>query len=230
MAGTRTRDFLAGRAPVGAYVRAVLIAGTLAVVAGLVIDMSGSAPRTAGSDRVSPQQFSAVVPGGGTVCQPIEGLPYDAASARILIGTYGRPLPPVGLRFLDASGGIVAVSAVPGGRQGYVTFPLTRASGAGVATKACLHIGGGDHDAIGGNAAALDPDSELIDGRPQPARITIFYVRRGSESWWQLLPALDLRFGLAKAPWFGRWTLPAVFLLVLIVWLATLRLMARELR
>ena len=188
----------------------MLVAGTLAVVVGLAVDMSRSAARTAGSDRVSPQQFSAIVPGGGVVCQPIQGLPYDAARARILIGTYGRALPPVGLRFLDASGATVATSFVAGGRQGYVTFPLTRVPGAGAATKACLHVGGGYHDAIGGNGAGLDAGSELVDGRPQPARITIFYVRRGSESWWQLLPVLDLRFGLAKAPWFGRWTLPAV--------------------
>jgi hypothetical protein len=227
---TRPRAFLAARAPTGAYVRAVLVIGALAVVAALALDMSGSAARTAGSDRVSPQQFAAIVPGGGVVCQPISPLPADAVRASILIGTYGRPLPPVGLRFLDASGATVASSFVSGGRQGYVVFPLKRVAVAAAARRACLRLGGGYHDAIGGSGATLGPDSEVIDGHRQPAKITIFYLRRGEQSWWQLLPLLDLRFGLGKAPFFGRWTLAAVLVLVLIVWAGTLRFLARELR
>ena len=55
------------------------------------------------------------------------------------------------------------------------------------------------------------------------------YLRPGSESWWQLLGVLDERFGFGKATFFGDWTLPVAALLLLGVWVATVRLLIREL-
>jgi hypothetical protein len=40
---------------------------------------------------------------------------------------------------------------------------------------------------------------------------------------------LTRRFGLGKASFFGDWTLPVAALLLLGVWVATVRLLAREL-
>jgi hypothetical protein len=68
-----------------------------------------------------------------------------------------------------------------------------------------------------------------VDGKPQPGRIDVVYLRPGRESWWQLLPTLDQRFGLGKASFFGGWTLPALALALLCVWIAAARLLAEGL-
>jgi hypothetical protein len=54
-------------------------------------------------------------------------------------------------------------------------------------------------------------------------------MRDARESWWQMLGLLARRFGFGKAPFFGTWTLPLVAVLLLFVWIATVRLLAREL-
>lgn len=203
--------------------------GVLLTLGGLVLDMSGAAPRQSGSDRVRPLQFSVLMPRGGTVCQPVLGIPPDTATVEPLIGTYYRPLPRISIRFISASGTEVASGEVSGGRQGYVAIPLRRRSRT-PATEACLDIHGSYRAAIGGNSAPAGPADAVVNGKRAAAQITLFYLRPGRETWWQLLPVLDLRFGLGKAPFFGRWTLIATFLLALLAWAATIRLLLRELR
>lgn len=213
----------------GALVAVVSI-GSLVILATFLLEMSGAAPRTAGSNRVRPLQFAAVIPGGGTVCQALGGLPQQAAQAEMLIGTYYRPLPPLGLRFLDGSGRIVALATLSGGgRQGYVRLPITRL-GSAAATRFCLHDGSRNRIAVGGNSSPPSSASEVLNGKVQPGMVSLFFLRPGSETWWQLLPVLDLRFGLGKASFFGRWTLPFVALLFVASCAGALRLLVRELR
>jgi hypothetical protein len=212
-------------------VRVVLALALLAVAGALVLDMSGRAPRTAGSDHVSTPIFAASVPGGGAVCQPVSPLPQDAARAQLLIGTYGRPVPELSIRFLTAGGEAVATGILPAGaHEGTVTIPLTHTRTAAPSTSVCLRVGGASTSVIGGEGIPLSASSELIDGRQRPGRIGLLYFRRGEESWWQLLPTLGTRFGLGKAPFFGGWTLPLVALMLLGVWAATVGLLSRELR
>ena len=211
--------------------RVALGLAALAVLAGLILDLSGSAPRSAGSDHVSPAVFAASVPGGGTLCQPISPLPGDAARAQLLIGTYGRPVPRLRVRFSDAAGSAVAGGDLPAGAgEGYVTVPLHHEPRALAATRACVAVGGSTNVVFGGEAGSLGAASELVNGKPQGGRISMLYLRAGKESWWQLLPTLSRRFGLGKAPLYGVWSLPAAALLLLGVWIAVFRLLARELR
>jgi len=211
--------------------RVALGLATLAVLVGLVVDLSGSAPRTAGSDHVSPAVFAATVPGGGTLCEPISPLPGDAARAQLLIGTYGRPVPNLRLRFLDEAGRAVASGDLPAGaREGYVTVRLRRERRSPAATRACVAVGGSTSVVFGGEAGSVGAASELVNGKQQSGRISILYLRAGKESWWQLLPTLSRRFGLGKAPLYGTWTLAALAVLLLGVWIAVLRLLGRELR
>jgi hypothetical protein len=210
--------------------RVVLGVALLLVLGALVLDMSGRAGRTAGSDHTSAALFSASVPGGGTLCQPVSPLPEDAAQARLLIGTYGHPVPQLRLSFLDARGDAVAVGhTAAGGREGYVTIPLARVRNAHASAKVCLHVGGSSMVALGGEGGAINPSSEVVNGAQQAGRIALLYLRHGDESWWQLLPVLSRRFGLGKASFFGDWTLPVAALLLLGVWVVTVRLLAREL-
>jgi hypothetical protein len=210
--------------------RLVLPLAALLILALLALELSGAAPRSAGSDHNNPAVFAATVPGGGTLCQPIVPLPLDVARAQLLIGTYGRPVPTLRLSFSGVGGGAVAAGArAAGGREGTVVIPVHRLGG-GVAASFCLHVGGHSTVALGGEGGPVGASSEVVDGQPQGGRVSLLYLRAGSESWWQLLPSLDHRFGLGKASLFGNWTLPVLALLLLGVWIAAVRLLLRTLR
>jgi hypothetical protein len=204
---------------------AVLTAGTF------VIEMSGSAPRTAGSDHSGNQMFSAILPRRGLLCQPAPRLPADAARVQLRLGTYdGSLLTGAELRFADARGGTVAVARVPpGSRQGAVTIPLTRTFAAPAATSVCLRAEGSARLLVGGEVGQIAGYSEQVNGRRRPGRISLLYLRAGNESWWQLLPVLSHRFALGKASFLAAWTLPVLALIVACVWCATYRLLVREL-
>jgi hypothetical protein len=209
----------------------VVLAVALALVAGaLVLDMSGSAPRTAGSDHVSPVGFVATLNGRGELCQPETALPSDAKRLRVLIGTFGAPVPALGVRFLGPANRVISSgAAAAGAAEGEVTVPISYPHGAAVLGTLCIHVGASRKTVLGGDEFPAGPLSDQVDGKPQPGRIAVSWVRPGSESWWQLLPTLSSRFGLGKASLFGGWTLLAAALALLGVWVATVRLLLREL-
>lgn len=209
----------------------MLVAGVVLVIVLFVLEMSGSARRTVGSNRTGAPVFAATVPGGGVICQPLLSLPDQAAAVRLLVGTYGRPLPSLGLRVTDAAGRTVAVGSLAGGgKQGYVTIPMSRPGRTSGSATACLHVTGNSQVAVGGQGEKIDKYSESVNGKPQPGVISLIYLRGASQTWWQLLPDLSRRFGLGKASFLGTWALPVMFLLVVAIWVGALRLLARELR
>jgi hypothetical protein len=209
----------------------VLLGVALLVVAGaLALDMSGRAARSAGSDHVGPSVFSAAVPGGGVLCQPVTDLSGDTARVQLLVGTNGHPVPNLQIRFIDAAGADVAIGQLPSGaREGPVSIALKREPRSSPATHVCLRVVGATTVVVGGEGGPITSYSELVNGHRQPGRISLIYLRRGEESWWQLLPTLARRFGLGKASFFGEWTLPLLALLLLCVWVATARVLTREL-
>ncbi len=211
-------------------VRRLVLGVALLLAAGaLVLDMSGRAPRIAGTDHISPAAFSATLVHGGTLCQPAMVLPGDAQRIEVLIGTYGVPVPAIAADFIASDGATVAAGRLArGAREGYIQIPLHYPHGATAEGSLCLHVGGTHKVVLGGEPSA-GAVAELVDGKPQPGRIDVVYLRPGRESWWQLLGVLDERFGLGKAPLFGDWTLPVMALLLLGVWIATVRLLAKEL-
>jgi hypothetical protein len=210
-------------------VRMVLAAGLLTVIAVLAVELSGSAPRTAGSNHVVPTVFAATVPGGGIVCQPVVPPPGAMSAVRLLIGTYGRPVPPLVIRFLSVAGATVAQGRLaPGAREGDVTVRMRNAAQLSDAASVCVRVGGSSTVVLAGERGP--GGTETVNGKPVAGALSLMYVRRGSESWWQLLPTLDTRFGLGKASFFGDWTLPVLAILLLAVWVATARLLVQELR
>jgi hypothetical protein len=68
-----------------------------------------------------------------------------------------------------------------------------------------------------------------VNRRTQLGPISLFYVRDARESWWEMLGLLARRFHFGKAPFFDTWTLPLLAVLLLGVWIATVRLLVREL-
>jgi hypothetical protein len=212
-------------------VRVTLSAGLLLVVGILVLNMSQAAPRTAGSDHTSLVTVSASVPGGGRLCQIAPRLPAEAASAQVFIRTHGRPVPDLKLRFVGTAKSEVAAGHRPaGGREGLVTIPLSLVSAAKNAKSVCVLVGGTAGVFFEGERGGIGRPSEVVNGRRQPGRITVLYVRSGKQTWWEMLGVLDRRFGLGKASFFGNWTLVVVALALLAIWIAVIRLLARELK
>ncbi|HEX3141664.1 MAG TPA: hypothetical protein VHQ87_16530 [Rhizobacter sp.] len=201
----------------------------LLALGAVVLDMSGSAPRTAGSNHISTAVFAATVPPHGELCEPVVAPPTDAARVQLLIGSFGQPVPALRLRYLDAAGAVVADSQLAaGGTEGVVTLPLREKRGAAGATRVCLRVGS-TKIVLGGEGGPASANSEIVNGIPQGGLVSLFYLRSGSESWWQLLPTLTRRFGLGKAPLFGDWTLPVLVLALAGVWFGAARLLLREL-
>ncbi len=210
--------------------RAVIVLGVLLVIGTLVLDMSGSAQRLTGSDGVRTEVFAVVVPGGGTVCQTVGALPAQTGAAKMLVGTYYRPLPPLKLRFVDKSAATVAVGVLRGGgRQGSISIPLRKFGPLSTVRRACLQVGGRFRVALGGTPVPAHSAAAVVDGKPVTGLVAIYYLHRDSASWWEFLPVLDLRFALGKASFFGSWTLPFVVVLALLVWIAAVALIWREL-
>jgi hypothetical protein len=214
-------------------IRLVLGAAVALALAALILDMSRAAPRTAGSDHFAPLLFSPTVPAGGTACQPIEGLPSDAARVEMTVASFGRPMPALELRFLDAAKHVVASGGLRAGvRQGVQSIPVQARAGASseTATQACLTGRGASPFTVGGEGVPINAYSVRIQGSLQGVRLSLTYLRAGSETWWQLLPTLAERFGFGKATFLGSWLLLVSALALILVWAASVRLLLRELR
>jgi hypothetical protein len=211
-------------------VRVVLGLAAVAVVGALALDMSGRAVRSAGSNHIKSFVFAAIMPPRSTLCQYVPGLPQDAASVRLLMGAYGAPLPALDVRFLTAHGNEVARGQVAAGvSQGDVTIPLRHVAHASGASRFCLYNGGSGQLAVGGENLTSAALLARVDGRSQPGGVSLFYLRGARESWWQMLGTLARRFSFGKASFFGAWTFPLLAALLFFVWVATIRLLMREL-
>lgn len=210
----------------------VVLGVALVLAAGVfILDMSGRAPRIAGTDHTSPTGFVASVPSHGVLCQTSMVLPYDARSIEVLVGTYGHPVPRLTASFTDARNQTITTGElVAGAHEGYVQIPLGYPHGRTVGGTLCVHFGRAVRAVVlGGEVFTPGSLSAQVDGKPQEGRIDVVYKRPGRESWWQLLGTLDERFGVGKATFFGGWSLPAMALLLLAVWIGVIRLLVREL-
>lgn len=202
----------------------------LATLTGFLIDMSGSAPRLAGSDHVHWPALDpavAVAPPHKAMCV-VTVLPSDTAS--ILIAIHGAAhLPRIAASFVDLTGRRLATGVLPAGapESGGVLITLHHPHAPGVAGNLCLRAGGRAtllYDGLVGTGVTT------VGGVAASGTPAILFYRHGSESWWSLLGALDLRFGLGKSSIFGDWTLPVVALAALALFGAVARLLVRELR
>lgn len=90
----------------------------------------------------------------------------------------------------------------------------------------CVRNGGGRRIVIAGfpTRRAI---AALVGGRRAGGKMRFEYIRPGRESWWALAPTVAHRFGVGKAGFIGDWTLTAAAILLLVAWLAAVRLLVR---
>lgn len=211
-------------------VRVVLWTALVVVATLLVVVLAGGEVERVGTNRVSPHAFHVEVPPGRSVCQPGTPLPSGTGRVQILIGTYGRPLPTLSLRFVDEHGRVLASGRLRGGgSEGDVAIPLERETARDSAGTMCIANRGHATVVVGSDVATPESAARLGDV-PTPGRIAAVFLAPSGSSWWAALPDIAHRFGLGKAAVFGTWTLPVVVLLLAITWGLALGLLAWETR
>jgi hypothetical protein len=195
-------------------VRAVLAAGFVTLLAALFVTLSHAAPRQAGSNYVPEAGEVVKRRGDWRHCQGGEIVPKDAAKLRLLVGTYGRPTPELRVTARRSGGDVVTIGKLPaGGREGHVHIPVREASETQGDLQVCVSVSGQGRTVLYGAGGRLRLD----------------WFRDGSESWFDILPTIAHRFGLARANPIGPLLLPMAALLLLTGWVATARLVLREL-
>jgi hypothetical protein len=223
------RDRRSRRRAARARVRVALFLALVLAAAALVFELSGSAPRLSGTDHVSLHGFLAPVPGGRELCQSQMLLPQHTRKLRLLLSTRGRHVPELVARFLSAQGSELAGGRLRGAHKGWVFIPLSPELSSAAAGTLCIRNAGQRRVLLAGEPFTPASGSARVAGAPVAARIDVAYFRPGSESWWQLLPTLSERFGYGKAPLFGDWALAVLALALIGLWVATARLLMREL-
>ncbi|HEY1689713.1 MAG TPA: hypothetical protein VGF95_12720 [Solirubrobacteraceae bacterium] len=208
--------------------RVALAAALLCVIGLFVLEMSGAAPRSAGTNHVPPLT-TLLTPKQAKVCQS-DILPAGAGRVKLLVGAYGHRVPALAIGFRGPDGKLLSSGRLPAGApQGFVLVPLRHPyRGADTSGTLCLSVDSPYGIGLGGEPIAPGPTSAQLNGKPEPTAIIIDYLRPGRETWWQLLPTLTQRFAYGKAAFFGTWTLPVAALLLLGAWIAAIRLLWRE--
>ena len=107
--------------------RVVLIGGVALILAGLVYVLSQSGYEQTGSDSVKPETFAVVLPAGGTVCQGPDVVAAKTGRVNMVIGSYGKPGPPLRVVLRQSRVGVVAAGGLAlGWKEGAVSIPLAK--------------------------------------------------------------------------------------------------------
>jgi hypothetical protein len=195
-------------------VRAVLAAGFALLLAALIVTLSHAEPRQAGANHVPEIEEVAKRRGDWRHCQSGEVVPKDAASLRLLVGTYGRPTPELRVVARRQGGEVVTAGRLPADAgEGHVDIPVRRVEETEGNARVCVSVSGRGRTVLYGAAG----------------RLRLNWYREGSESWFDVLPTIAHRFGLARANPVGALLLPLAALILLAGWVATVRLVLREL-
>jgi hypothetical protein len=195
---------------------AALAAGLVAIAAALVLVLADSKPRQAGSNYVLEAGPVLTLKGSGSRCQEQQVIPADSAALRLLVGTYGEPMPAVRVS-ARAGGRAIAAGRLPaGGEEGHVRIPIDRVGRLVDDAEVCVAIRAPDRSR-----------RTVLYGSGDQVRFE--WLRPDSESWFELVPTVAHRFGLAKPFVSGAWVLVLAGLLLAAAWVLGLRLVVREL-
>ena len=194
---------------------AVLAVAAVVVAVGLVVALSDSKPRQSGSNYVAELGPVATLRGNDSRCQGGQVIPADTGALRLLVGTYGRPVPHM-LVEVRSAGRTISSGTFSGGPQGHVSVPLRPVHARVENATVCLAVG------------APRGARTVLYGSGDQQRLE--WLRPGSESWFGVLGTVAHRFGLGRGFFGGPWVLGLALLLLAGAWAVAARLTLRELR
>jgi hypothetical protein len=193
-------------------VRRVVAVGFVLLLAAVAFTLFQSAPRVADSNGVRELEGIKVGPRAGVYCQDAETIPGDSAELRVLIGTFGRPLPAVRVN-ASADGRTITTGELPaGGPEGRAEIPIEPVEERAGDARVCLRL------------RATRP--VVLYG--EQGRVRFEWMRPGSESWFAMLPTVAHRFGLGRASFAGSLLLLLAALVLLAAWALAVRVLLRE--
>jgi hypothetical protein len=176
----------------------VAIVGLLGILVLLLVVGSRSAPRQLGSNLVLEREFPVVVPGGAQACQAEASVPGGSGTLVLLVGTYGRPGPPLAVRVTRAGRPVSATRVAPGWTQGRLTIPMPTVRRDTLRAEVCVRNRGARRIALGGRIS--DPKAAArIAGRSQAGQFRIEYLTAGPQSWWSFFDRLPDRVASVRA-------------------------------
>jgi hypothetical protein len=194
---------------------AVVAVALVVVAAGVLLALSDSKPRQAGSNYVPEVGPVVTVRGSDTRCQQGQVVPADTGALRLLVGTYGREVP--GLRVTVRAGGRTITSGgLAGGPEGHVTVPLERVDRRVDGATVCVKVSAGRTA-----RTVLYGSGELL---------RFEWLRSGSETWLGLFGTVAHRFGFGRGSLVGAWLLALAALVLAGAWALALRLTLGQLR
>jgi hypothetical protein len=195
-------------------VRAVVATGVAVLVVCVAVVLAQSDARQAGTNSIVEVGRVAELRSGERHCQPGETVPRDAARLRLLVGTFGQPVPEISVAARDGEGRVITRGRWPAGRgrEGHIVIPLQRVERTAPGLEVCVATRGGERLVLYGQAP----------------NIRLEWLRPGSESWYALVPAIAHRFSLGKASLFGPFWLAIALLLVVGAGLAAIWVFLRE--
>ena len=206
--------------------RVVLIGGVALILAGLVYVLSQSGYEQTGTDAIKPETFVAVVPAGARICQGPGLVGAKTGRVATVIGSYGKPGPPLGLVMRRPGGAVVATGGLrPGWREGPVGIPLARPLKADAAPVLCFVNRGRSRLAFAGVNSPVNGSTTTVDGKRVGATLSLTYTEGAKRSGWSRLGDLASRVGDAHGA--GSWMFWAAIVLGALAAAGTVLLLAR---
>jgi len=206
--------------------RVVLIGGVALILAGLVSVLSQSGYEQTGSDSVKTETFAVVLPAGGTVCQGPDVVAAKTGRVNMVIGSYGKPGPPLRVVLRQSRVGVVAAGGLaPGWKEGAVSIPLAKPLKTIAAPQLCLSNRGASRVALGGVHASTPGSPTRLNGKVVPERLSLIYTEKDKRSGWSRLGDLASRVGDAHGV--GGWVFWAAILLSALAAVGTVVVLAR---
>jgi hypothetical protein len=206
--------------------RVVLIGGVVLILAGLVYVLSQSGYEQTGTDAIKPETFVAVVPAGGRICQGPGLVAAKTGRVATVIGSYGKPGPPLALVMRKPGDAVIATGGLrPGWKEGPVGIPLARPLKADAAPVLCLVNRGRSRLAFAGVNAPVNGSTTTVDGKRVGATLSLTYTEGTKRSGWSRLGDLASRVGDAHGV--GSWMFWAAIVLGALAAAGTVLLLAR---
>jgi hypothetical protein len=211
--------------------------GLAVVLAGAVVALSLRAPRlSATNSHVEASLVDVPVLGGARRCQRDEFVPAATGAMRLFVNTKGRPAGPVEIVVIGTGrpGSAPAIAS-----RASIAFPVREGSISPVlrptvrrdlrGASLCVINRGRSPVYFAGNKSPLgigaNPGQQVHDDD-----VRVDYLYPGKRSWWSMAGPVAERFGLAKASFFGSWTLWAVLGVVAALWVGTVVLLVKWVR
>jgi hypothetical protein len=171
----------------------------------LIVALSGSEWRYAGTNAVRSLSGVVTVAPGRSVCQPGQVVPRGAAFAEFVVDPLGAPGSSLHLRVQDAAGRRIAEGSRRGpGAAGLVAVPMPERRATTLEARVCLENAGRRPLRLGG--MPIGGPGVRNGGRLEPALVRIGWREAKPSTGWSALPAIAHRFAIVKPSWVGAWT------------------------